>query len=158
MAARHLWQDPAFIAHTRMLLDCHQQALGRPLVAGSGDDVRDAQLLYGAAFAVVSHGVEADPILNYGNAAALALWETDWPAFTQLPSRLTAEPVALEERAAMLEQARRAGYIDNYSGIRISVTGRRFSIHHATIWNLFNRQGQPAGQAATFREWHFLDS
>ena len=35
--------------------------------------------------AVVSHGTEPDPIFNYANAKALALFEMTWPEFTQLP-------------------------------------------------------------------------
>ena len=57
-------------------------------------------------FVVASHGLQDDPILNYGNQVALDLWEMNWEQFTQTPSRLTAEPVNREERARMLEQAR----------------------------------------------------
>jgi hypothetical protein len=37
---------------------------------------------------VLSHGTEEDPILNYGNGAALALWEMDFGQLTSIPSRL----------------------------------------------------------------------
>ena len=33
-------------------------------------------------------------MLNYGNRAALTLWEMSWEELTRTPSRLTAEPVA----------------------------------------------------------------
>jgi hypothetical protein len=36
-----------------------------------------AQFLFEAPFVVVSHGIEANPILNYGNKKALTLWELD---------------------------------------------------------------------------------
>jgi hypothetical protein len=150
------WTWPEVITHTRLLLDAFEQALHRPLMPRSGDDGRDAEARYRAPFVVVSHGTEEDPILNYGNAAALALWETDWATLTRLPSRLTAEPVAREERAAMLERARRDGFIDNYAGVRLTASGRRFRIENAVVWNLADSQGRPAGQAASFADWHFL--
>ena len=48
------------------------------------------------------------------------------------------------------------GFIDDYSGVRISKTGRRFKIARATVWNLLTEDGRPGGQAAMFNEWEFL--
>jgi len=48
------------------------------------------------------------------------------------------------------------GFIDDYSGVRISKTGRRFKIFRATVWNLLNEDSQPCGQAAMFGAWEFL--
>ena len=56
----------------------------------------------------------------------------------------------------MLERAATKGYIDNYQGVRISTTGRRFAIAQAIIWNLTDELGQPCGQAATFADWQWL--
>ena len=80
----------------------------------------------------------------------------DWAAFTQTPSRLTAEPVNREERARMLTQARANGYIRDYRGIRIAHSGKRFLVERATIWSLHKPDGTPLGQAATFSDWAFL--
>ncbi len=102
---------------------------------------------------MLSHGTEDDPILNYGNAAALTLWETDLETFRSMPSRLTAEAPRRDERARLLERVIREGYIDDYSGIRISTTGKRFFIERATVWNVFDRESAWIGQAATFSEW-----
>lgn len=115
-----------------------------------------ARALYHAPFALVSHGTEPDPILNYGNATALRLWEVSWEEFVRTPSRLTAEAPARDERARLLEAVTRDGHIRHYGGIRISRTGRRFRIHGATVWNLINENGRACGQAAMFREWEFL--
>ena len=57
---------------------------------------------------------------------------------------------------AMLERARTQGYIDNYQGIRISSSGRRFLIEQAIVWNVTDRAGNRRGQAATFSRWTFL--
>ncbi len=75
----------------------------------------------------------------------------DWNTFTRTPGRHTAEPVEREERARFLETVRKQGYVDDYRGIRISSTGRRFEIRQATVWNLIDEGGQYAGQAVTFR-------
>jgi hypothetical protein len=98
----------------------------------------------------------SDPILNYGNAAALALWEMPWEEFTGTPSRLTAEAPNRAERARLLSAVAADGFIDDYSGVRISKTSRRFRIAQATVWNLVTDSGEPCGQAATFSQWEFL--
>ena len=112
--------------------------------------------VFEAPFVLVSHGTEADPILNYGNRAALALWEISWAGLTRTPSRLTAEAPNREERARLLDAVARRRFIDDYSGVRISQSGRRFRIGRATVWNLLTEAGQPCGQAAMFDCWEFL--
>ncbi len=109
-----------------------------------------------APFVLVSHGPEADPILNYGNRRALELWEMGWEEFTRTPSRLTAEVPDRAERARLLAEVGRKGFIDDYSGIRISKGGRRFRIAGATVWNLVDERGEYRGQAATFSDWTYL--
>jgi hypothetical protein len=75
----------------------------------------------------------------------------------QMPSGLTAEAPDRIERARLLAEVAARGYIDDYSGVRISRTGRRFWIEQATVWNLTDNQGQHCGQAATFREGRYLE-
>jgi hypothetical protein len=115
-----------------------------------------AKNIFTAPFVLVSHGTETDPVLNYGNAAALALWEMPWEELTRTPSRLTAEAPNREERARLLAAVTEHGFIDDYSGIRISKTGRRFRIARATVWNLLTEDHQLCGQAAMFGAWEFL--
>lgn len=146
--------DPqATIAHSQLLLDSFARLVGRELIDRAGSPHTQAEQLFRSAFVVVSHGTEADPVLNYGNAAALALWEMDWETFTRTPSRLTAEPVHRDERARLLARTRDQGFVDDYSGIRISRSGRRFRIERAIVWNLVDAAGAPCGQAATFEQW-----
>jgi len=147
------WATPAWVSHAQILLDSFARLLGRELVPREGDALLQARRVCEAARVVVSHGTQADPILNYGNRLALSLWEMDADAFVQTPSRLTAEPLHREARAALLERTRRDGYVDDYSGIRISRTGRRFRIEQAIVWNLTDASGIHRGQAATFDHW-----
>lgn len=144
------------VAHTTCLARSFKKWTGRDLLPGNFSAAELAEKIYTAPFVVVSHGTQADPILNYGNRTALALWELSWEEFTRTPSRLTAEAPRREERARLLEIVTRQGFIDNYSGIRVSKSGRRFEILQATVWNLVTETGEPCGQAATFSEWKFL--
>ncbi|MFM8830061.1 MAG: MEKHLA domain-containing protein [Spartobacteria bacterium] len=143
--------------HGAELLRTYHRWTGRHLIEPCGDALAEARELFEAPFAVVSGGAEGDQILNYGNQTAMDLWEMDWHTLTRTPSRLTAEPMHREERAEFLRRVRERGFIDDYSGIRISSKGRRFRILQATVWNVIDADGNYAGQAATFSNWEFLN-
>ncbi len=153
---QEIWQQQQIITWSQILLDSFSHLFSSELIARNGTPIEQAKSLFFAPFVVVSHGTEADPILNYGNKIALELWEMNWSDFTQTPSRLTAEPINREERQKMLQQAAKKGYIDNYSGIRISSTGQRFLINQGTIWNLSDQHNNNCGQAATFSQWKMI--
>ena len=123
------------------------------LIERIGTPRDQAMAMFEAQLIIVSHGMEADPILNYGNRRALELWEMDWDELTRTPSRLTAESGEQAEREAMLAQAARDGYIHHYRGVRISRTGRRFLVEGAVVWNVVDVEGHKQGQAATFATW-----
>ncbi len=137
----------------RLIVDSHQRLVGRPLLAGPPADQVVWRALWLAPRVVVAHGTQPDPVFCYGNRMALELFELDFAAFTALPSRLSAEPLVREERAALLERVNRCGFIDDYAGVRISSSGRRFRISMATVWNLIDAEGVHRGQAATFSRW-----
>jgi len=140
------------IHHTGTLLDSFRQMTGRDLIARGGSEEDEARRLFEAPFVVVSATKDPQPVLNYANAAALKLWESDWESLTAMEARKTAEPMEREARAAFLDEVRRKGYISNYQGIRISATGNRFLIEEATVWNLI-QDDTYHGQAATFANW-----
>lgn len=150
------WTDSAWQARTACLLNSYERWLGRSLIDSTGTPEEVARGLFEAPFVVVAHGTESDPILNFANRTALALWELDLATLLTVPSRQTAEPVHRDERARMLQRTREQGYIDDYTGIRITATGRRFRIAQAVVWNLVDADGNHAGQAATFAEWTWL--
>jgi hypothetical protein len=143
--------------HVALLLASLRRWTGRDLVDPRLPMVKQARQIFDARFAVLSHNSAADPILNYGNRAGMQLFELGWAELLRTPSRLTAEPVHRDERARLLDAVTRNGFIDDYRGIRISKTGRRFLIENATVWNLLDENGAPYGQAATFSGWQFLD-
>lgn len=139
----------------QLLLASYRHWTGKELIT-SGDPRERAFQLYTAPFAVVSHGTEADPIFNYANRKSQELFELSWERFVQLPSRESAEPVNRQTRQALLERVSRDGYADDYAGVRISATGRRFRIFDAVVWNLLDAEGVYRGQAATFSGWEWL--
>ena len=150
------WKDPAVVAQTQRIARSLRHWTGRDLWPGDFPAVEIAERIFHAPFVLVSHGTETDPVLNYGNQSALNLWDMSWEELTRTPSRLTAEAPNREERARLLAAVTARGFIDDYSGIRISKTGRRFRIAQATVWNLLNEQQQFCGQAAMFSQWEFL--
>lgn len=150
------WRDPAMVRHAGLLLRSYRRLLARDLLPPDTDEAGQARRLFEAPFAVLSHGVEDDPVLNYGNRRSLELWEMSFADFTRMPSRATAEPMLRQERERLLAIAAEKGFIDDYAGVRISSTGRRFRIENAIIWNLFDDDGRRRGQAATFDRWILL--
>lgn len=150
------YNDPNHQKHIEILLRSFQHWTGRELIPPAASLEQAAQLLYLAPFAVVSHGTAQDPIFNYGNAAALKLFELPWDKFTSLPSKQSAEPEDREQRKKILEGVARNGYMDNYRGVRVSANGKRFEIEDAVIWNLLDENGNPCGQAAKIHKWRYL--
>ena len=136
-------------AHLNLLLYSYARLTGSALAASP-------QAIMDAPFVVVSHGTEADPIFNFGNPTALALFELSFEEFTRLPSRKSAEPLERAERQALLDRVTHHGYINDYQGIRISSTGKRFLVKNAIVWNVYDPNEVYRGQAATFSEWTFL--
>ena len=136
-----------------LIIDSFAALTGRPLVDGLVGADSAGEKLYHAPFVVLAHDTASDPVFFYANLAAQELFELDWPQFVALPSRLSAEPLAREERARLLARVSRDGYIDDYAGIRISASGRRFRITGATVWNLIAAGSRYQGQAAMFSRW-----
>ena len=149
--------DNGYLAdHVELLRRSLRHWTGRDLVASDLAPPEAARQVYEAPFVVLSHSPGADPVLTYGNRAGLALFELTWDELTRMSSRLTAETADREERARLLAQVGAHGYIDDYCGVRVSRTGRRFRIARATVWTLLDDAGRHCGQAATFAEWRCL--
>ena len=112
---------------------------------------------YLAPWVLLAHDGGLDPCFTYANRTAQTLFERPWADLVGLPSRYSAEPDAREARAALLERVRRDGYCDDYAGVRVAASGRRFRIAGATVWNLRDDLGHHRGQAAQFSQWTYLD-
>lgn len=139
--------------NAHLIVSSHLRLVQRELLPDTGDRIALARGLYHAPFVVLAHEVADDPIFFYANLSAQTLFEMSWQEMVALPSRLSAEAPARGERLRLLDRVRRHGFIDDYAGVRISATGKRFRIAAATVWNLIDGEGRARGQAAAFGSW-----
>jgi len=105
---------------------------------------------------VLAHDRTVPPLFFYANARTLALFKRSADEMIGLPSHLSAEPDAREERAAMFAMLEAEDIVTGYSGIRVASDGSRFRIVDATIWNLRDASGTLHGQAARVDEVEML--
>jgi hypothetical protein len=150
------WQKETIIRHSQRLLHSYQHWTGESLFDLNASPGDIALKLFEAPFVVISHGIEADPIFNYANRKALELGELSWNDFIHMPSRNSAEGALQDDRQHLLAGAATKGFIRNFSGIRISSTGKRFSLKNTALWNVFDENKQRCGQAAFFSNWEYL--
>lgn len=133
-------------ARLRLIAQSYQNLTGKALLKTSFSP----DSMWDAPQAIVAHGTQNDPVFFYGNRRALELFGMSWAEFIRLPSRLSVEPEASDARTVLMETVTRQGFVEGYSGMRITKNGTRFMIRNATIWNLVDAQGVYYGQAATF--------
>ena len=143
------------VEHVRNILNSFQRLTGR-FIIDRKNAKKDFLEIENGDFILVSHNCLKDPILNYGNQFALRLWEMNWNEFIKTPSKKTAEPDLRENRSKMLNIVSKQGYFDQYEGIRVSSTGKRFKIKNAIIWNVSDDKGNFIGQAAYFNSIEYL--
>ncbi|WP_160486052.1 MEKHLA domain-containing protein [Aurantiacibacter rhizosphaerae] len=108
----------------------------------------DAHTLWRAPFTVLAHDTSAPPEFIYANSYALTLFKRSAKDMIGLPSHLSAQADAREQRAAMFAQLEAADIVTGYCGMRIAADGTRFRIRDAVIWNLRDDDRNLCGQAA----------
>ena len=135
-----------------LLAASYAAVTGEPLVPAGMSDSEAAAWLYEAPFALLAHDTSPDPLFVYANLTAQQRFEYGWDEFVGLPSRLSAGGQAREERQLHGRGAAH-GYADDYRGLRIAKSGRRFWIEDATVWNLVGPESALVGQAALIRRW-----
>ena len=138
---------------TRLLCESYRQWTGMRLIDADPASPEAVDELLHAPLAVVSHDTLNDPVFNYANHEALKLFGMSREEMLGLPSRLSAEPAAREERSNLLDRVTQHGYVDDYSGTRITKEGLRFLIRNAVVWNVVDERGDYKGQAALIRDW-----
>lgn len=171
-----LWMEPDMVVHAFFLMKSCHDVCGKCLIdllmikraekalrSGSFSPNSSNDAVFAAAKSlfflpdtvVLSHGMqegnEDGPVLNYGNAAALHRFSASWEQLTTLPSRYTAEPDARSKRAAFMQKVLENGFVDDYEGVRRSLSGQRFIIKGTTVWNVMVDGGR-LGQAAFFSD------
>lgn len=147
---------PFYRQHALLLCSSYRHWTGKDLLPDSDDQRQRLLALFEAPFVLVSHGTEEDSIFNFGNRAALTLFEMKWEDFIRLPSRQSADADNQEDRARLMASVSARGYATDCRGVRITASGRRFLITGATVWNVVDAQGTYHGQAAMFTHWSYL--
>jgi PAS domain-containing protein len=149
--------DPAVIARCALISSSFRRLLGRDLLPGlPADPAALAAAIDAAPVVILSHDGGERPRFTFANATARRLWELEWERFIGMPSEQSAEADQRAAREALLARAKRDGFIDDYRGIRVTASGRRFAIEDVILWNLIDDAGVSHGQAATFARWTFL--
>jgi hypothetical protein len=138
--------------HILLILQNLQRWTGYDLIAKYGFSLdKIGWQVFNADFYLLSHNNATDPVLTYGNKQVLELWEVSWEDLIAMHSRETAKPIDRADRAAIMERVKADNYINGYSGVRVSKTGKEFKILDGIIWNLFTDNGDFYGQAAWFK-------
>lgn len=150
---QHELSSEFYIKHGHLLCSSFLHWTDKHLITSHSEPEEIIMALFKAPFAIVSHGIEEDPVFNFGNKVALELFELDWDQFIQLPSRNSVETTNRNQREELMRHVSNDGHMIDYSGMRISSTGKRFKIEGATIWNIIDEDGHYYGQAATFKNW-----
>lgn len=145
-----------YIKHGQLLCSSYTRWTNQSLLSENNPN-KLLQGLYKAPFAIVSHGIEEDPIFNFGNKIALKLFEFNWEQFIQIPSRNSVEMTNRKQRDELMQRVSNDGHMVDYSGVRISSTGKRFKIEGATIWNIIDENEHYHGQAAMFKNWSTIN-
>ena len=139
--------------HAELILSSFKRITGKILIDEQLSAKDRYRALFNAPFCVLSHNTEEDPVFNYGNRMALEVFEMKWEDFTIMASKHSAEPQNREERKALLARVTENGFIDNYKGVRVSSTGKRFFVEDAVVWNMIDEKGDYCGQGAVLYRW-----
>lgn len=102
-------------------------------------------------YAVLSHGIQEDPIYNYFNKAALLQFEFPESRVYQLPSRYSAPTGKVRnERAVLMKSIEQQDVRMLQNAIRQQESGTLFQIEAVILWNVYDDNGERVGQTAIF--------
>jgi hypothetical protein len=162
MGPSPLWYTDTMVKHASYIVKSYHSLTGEtlvPLELFESNALEAAnKLFFHPTTAVLSHGIRSSddgPILNYGNSLALQRFGMCWEELTTMPSRYTAGEVDRQEREKDMKTVKECGIIRNYGGVRVALSGKRFLISNAAVWNIVV-DGVYLGQAAAFDRWQDL--
>jgi hypothetical protein len=102
-------------------------------------------------YAVLSHGVQDDPIYCYFNKAAFLQFKWTEEEVYRLPSRYSAPPgPARTSRQVDVEKAIHDDVRELSSVIRQTKDGELFEMVNVLLWNVYNERGERVGQTAFY--------
>jgi len=148
------------VIHSRRMIESLVSLKSIPIYELALEEKKDEELaewIYTNRNAILSHGTQAEPLLNYGNSQALKLWGMRFDEFVGTPSQTTVEAKLCSERAKILARVNQEGLVYPYTGIRIAKNGSRFRIKDAKIWTVQDEKSNAIGTAAMFPDWEFVE-
>jgi hypothetical protein len=148
---------PKVIEHSVLLVTSFRRWTDHDLIDPGASPEICAKNLYHAPFVLLSHDMQPDPIFSYANLSAQKLWNYSWKEFMHLHSRVSAAPDATAERQHLLDRAMQQGYVNHYSGVRVTKAGKKFHISDAIVWNVVDAKEKRHGQAVIFSQWTWLE-
>lgn len=102
-------------------------------------------------FGILSHGIQKDPIYNYGNRASVGLFEQEsLEALCQTPSRYSTVPSLMDDRGRLIQQIEKVGHGTIVDAVRTSANGKLFVMKTIWVWNVYHDDGRRIGLAALY--------
>lgn len=148
MMHEHRRTDLWWLERAGQILASFRTRLGHDLVERSGDLAEDARRLFDLPLAVLAHDTSPVPLLDWVNLTAARAFDATPETLLGRPSAATAPAEATADRQHLFTLLAEHGFVTGYSGVRISLTGRRFIIDDVTVLTLADTSGGPAGHAA----------
>lgn len=130
--------------------NCFRSLHGSPLPCPENTVNRLQWLDEEAPFSILAHKNGAPPRFIYANDYALTCFKYSLEEMLGLPSNQSAAKQDRAEREKFLQEVAQNGIVYDYSGPRIDKYGTMFFIYAGIVWQLFNQDGTPWGQAALF--------
>lgn len=147
-------QNNYLLEHISIILKSYSSHTGKYFIPENFNNIESAKFCFNASFALLSHTNEKEPIFNYANESALKLFEMEWQELVLTPSKKSAEKIQQEDRKKLFEEVSQKG-ITNFTGIRVSKSGKRFFIEDGILFNLYKDKNF-YGQSAFFSKWKYL--
>ena len=101
-------------------------------------------------FAVLSHGVQDDPIFCYSNVATRETFGYSEDEFYSLASRYSAPPSERPRRQTVMDKKDDDIFWVIEKGIRQRKDQSLFEFQNVWLWNVYNPQGERVGQSSVF--------
>ncbi|CAB9507466.1 MEKHLA domain-containing protein [Seminavis robusta] len=108
------------------------------------------QLDQNKRFGILSHGIQEDPIYNYGNAAALELFDNTIEDLCQTPSRYSTVESLMDDREQLIQSINTFGHGTIRDATRRTTKEKLFVIATIWIWHVFDDNGTRIGLAALY--------
>jgi hypothetical protein len=102
-------------------------------------------------YAVLSHGIQPDPVYKYFNQGALLTFQWPEDEVYQLPSRYSAPGGELrDQRDVLMKKVLQEQAQTFPEAIRQTKSGKQFRLKNVLLWNVFDSEGTRVGQTALF--------